>query len=88
MICPRRGAQAIHGLGLEHERRREAIEIGELRLVLELREGHVDGVDLGGRHAQGRRHGRIAIAAKAGELRIMRIVRQRAAVSLSDSIVS
>jgi len=47
----RRCAQAIDGLGGQHERRRLLIQIVQFRLVLQRRERHVDGVDLGARDA-------------------------------------
>src|SRR6266513_15106 len=49
---PRRHAQAIDGLGGQDERCGLLIQIVQLRLVLQRRERHVDGIDLGIRDAQ------------------------------------
>src|SRR5258706_13633475 len=43
---PRRGAQPIHGLGRQGERRGLFIKVGALLLISELRKRHVDRVDL------------------------------------------
>ena len=61
---PRRGAQAIDGLGGQYERRRLFIQIGQFRLVLQRRERHVDGIDRGVRNAQSGGHRRILVGCK------------------------
>ena len=55
---PRRGAQSIDGLGGQHKRRGLLIQVIEFRLVLQRRERHVDGIDLGVRDAQQLRQSR------------------------------
>ena len=68
MIVPPAARRRSTASGSQHERRRLQVQVVELLLVLQRRERYVDGVDLGGRDAQGRGHLGILVGGKRGRI--------------------